>query len=145
MAQRPYRSELNVAYRDEAGVVVCAGRIDALYVDGEGRVYLLDFKRVDPKHKLSERARGFFGAMGVGAAAHLADTHFNRYSLQLSCYALMLQQSHGVDVGERLYLLRMHRAAKAFELVQCRDLRRKARAVLAAEHERLVAARKKSA
>ena len=133
----PYRSELCVAYRGDDGVVACAGQIDALYVDAEGRFYLFDFKRVHPKHKLTPKARGFMGRRGNGVAAHLPDAHFWKYSLQTSAYNVMLASSQGVDVGDRMYLLRMHSQQGTYELVQCVDLRDEARAMLEQEHARL--------
>jgi ATP-dependent exoDNAse (exonuclease V) beta subunit len=143
---KPYRTELSVAYRADDGVVVCAGRVDALFVDAAGAVYLVDFKR--SKHKLGGKQHGFWdakrrvAAMGRGVATHLADTHFHRYSLQLACYALMLRQSQGVDVAERCYLLRMHpslsKATPTYELVQCKDLCVEALTLFHEEHQRLL-------
>jgi hypothetical protein len=138
---RPYRTELCVAYRAADGVVVCAGRVDALFVDAEGSFYLLDFKR--SKRKLGGGQRGFQGAMGTGVASHLAETDFHKYSLQLACYALMLEQTHGIAVDERCYLLRMHPSLSTYELVQGRDLRKEALALLESEHQRLLEELKK--
>ena len=137
----PLRSELCVAYRGDDGLVACAGQIDALYRDTDGRVYLFDFKRVDPKHKLVPTARGFKGARGKGVAAHLPDAHYWRYSLQTSAYNVMLRTTHGLDAGDRMYLLRMHRKLPTFELVQCADLRAEATAMLEHELARLRAER----
>ena len=139
---RPFRSELSVAYRGDDGLVACAGQIDALYRDAEGNVYLLDFKRVDPKHKLAPAARGFKGLRGKGVAAHLHDAHYWRYSLQTSAYNVMLRASHGLDAGDRMYLLRMHKKLPTYELVQCADLRAEAAAMLERELARLRSARK---
>ena len=69
-----------------------------------------------------------------------------KYSLQTSIYNLMLQQTHGIDVGKRMYILRMHTDRKGkypgkpeYELVQCRDLRSEACELLRLEEERLAA------
>ena len=32
---------------------------------------------------------------------HLPDTHYQKYPLQTSIYNLMLQNVHGIDVGDR--------------------------------------------
>ena len=127
------------------GQSVSAGQIDALYVDKDGLYYLLDFKRVAKNHKLDPNEKGFTTgrgvppACGLGPMAHLPDTHYQKYSLQTSIYNLMLHDTHGIDVGDRQYLLRIHADREKFELVQCRDLRAEARTALKSEQERLAA------
>ena len=140
---RPVRTELCVGWRD-GDRSISAGQIDALYVDRAQRYYLFDFKRVAKNHKLDPKDKGFTlpgedPPMGVGPMAHLPDTHYQRYSLQTSIYNLMMANTHGVDVGDRMYLLRMHTDRAAYELVQCRDLRNEAREALRSEAERLAA------
>ena len=140
----PYRSELCVACRGDPGrrcearsMVVSAGQIDALYTDQEGMYYLVDFKRVHPKHPFSPDAVGYRGRCGVGIASHLPDTRFHRYCLQTAVYNLMLVDTNGIDVGVRMFLLRLHsELADTYELVQCLDLRAEAAALLAAEQAR---------
>ena len=51
----------------------------------------------------------------------------------------MMLQTHGVDVGDRMYILRVHEDRDSHELVQCRDLRSHAQMALAAEEQRLAA------
>ena len=46
----------------------------------------------------------------------------------------MLQQTHNIDVDDRLYLLAMHAERKKYEIVQCRDLRSEARRLLELEY-----------
>ena len=135
----PYRTELTVAWRVGEGNV-CAGQIDALYVDTAGHYYIVDFKRVVAKHALDPDELGFRGATGIGPARHLADTHYQKYSLQTSIYNIMLHQTHGIDAVQNMYLLRMHDDREEYELVKCADHREVARQVLALEHSRLVAA-----
>ena len=132
----PYRTEVSVAYRAADGTVVCAGRLDAVFTDGEGRFVVVDWKR--SKHALAAR-RAPFGAMGKGVASHLTATPFHRYSLQVSAYAVMLAQSQGIDAGDRLYLVRLHPSLKVPEVVRCRDLRAEAIEMLEIEHQRLLA------
>ena len=55
-------------------------------------------------------------------------------------YNVMAEQTHGVDCGDRMFLLRMHDDRATYELIQCADLRTEARAVLASESARLHAA-----
>ena len=141
---RPVRTEVCVGWRAD-GRSVSAGQIDALYVDKHGQHYLFDFKRVAKNHKLDPKEKGFTPgrgtppACGLGPMAHLPDTHYQKYSLQTSIYNLMLANTHGVDVGDRMYLLRMHADRNAYELVQCRDLRAEAREALQSEAVRLAA------
>lgn len=71
--------------------------------------------------------------------ADLPDTYFQKYSLQTSIYNLMLHDTHGIDAEDRMYILRMHEDRDKYELVQCADLRSKARKALKSEHERLAA------
>ena len=47
----------------------------------------------------------------------------------------MLADHAGVDVGERMYLLRLHPDQRGAELVKCTNLRGEARAILDAEYE----------
>ena len=105
--------------------------------------------RVKSKHKLCPNEKGFCmqgeePACALPPLAHLPDTHLQKYSLQTSIYNLMLHQTHGIDAGKRMYLLRMHTDRKGkhpgqpeYELVPCLDLRTEARDVLRFEAERL--------
>ena len=118
-----------------------AGQIDALYVETAGLYYLIDFKRVERKNVLDPTKRatqqGFKGAYGLPPIAHVPDTHYQHYSLQTSIYNLMLRDTHGIDVGDRMYLLRMHSDRAQFERVPCADLRAEAKLLLDAEAARL--------
>ena len=49
----------------------------------------------------------------------------------------MLLDTHGIDVGNRQYLLRMHEDRGEYELVQCGDLRAEALIALKSEQDRL--------
>jgi hypothetical protein len=123
---------------------VSAGQIDALYVDTAGLYYLIDFKRVESKNILdpskAATRRGFKGACGLPPIDHVPDTNYQHYSLQTSIYNLMLLDTHGIDVGDRMYLLRMHSDREKHELVPCADLRAEAKLLLEAEDARLAAA-----
>lgn len=140
---RPYRTELCVGWR-AGGRSVSAGQIDALYVDKAGLYYLIDFKRVESKNVLDPSKvatkRGFNGTCGLPPIAHVPDTHYQHYSLQTSIYNLMLHDTHGIDVGNRMYLVRMHSDRAQYERVACADLRAEAKLLLDAEAARLAAA-----
>lgn len=139
---RPYRTELTTWYAKD-GKPVVAGQIDALFVDDANQFYIIDWKRVAKKKDLSARARHstrrvevdggrwvYKPVMGQGPAADIAVTEHNKYSFQTSMYAVMLKQSHGIDVGDRLYLVRMHNDRADYELIHCTDFRAQAAATI---------------
>ena len=136
---RPLRSELCVFDRDHAlGLNVCAGQVDMLYKDDLGLHYLIDWKRTGCHHTLDAGDTAFGGRCGFGPVSHLPDTDYQRYSLQTSAYNIMLLSTHNIDVGDRMYIVRVHDDRPEYELVKCRDLRVEARAMLDEERDRLV-------
>jgi len=83
MKKSALRTEL-VVWWEKNGKVVCAGQIDALADD----FVILDWKRVDSD--LSEDSRVYeYGAYSI------PNTKYHKYSLQLSMYWLMLEQTYG--------------------------------------------------
>ena len=143
----PFRTELSVGFRLN-NVNICAGQIDIIYQATkspyEGQYFLIDFKRVQVTHSLDPDERGYVDWMGrermgkCGMEA-LPDTAFTRYSLQTAAYAVMLRTTHKLNVGPRMYLLRLHSDREAFELIKCRDLRSEAREMLQIEYNRIQA------
>ena len=102
-----------------SGIPVCAGQIDAiLRSSSTGEFYLVDWKRVQKRHILGVDEPAFGGRTGVGLCGMILDTHFHRYSLQCSLYAVMLRHSHNIDVGDRMYLVRVHSDRETYELVR---------------------------
>ena len=137
----PYATELLVWYtvNDE---VVSAGQVDAVMRSREtGVFFLIDWKRVNSKHKLTADETCFGDRYGWGYCWEIPDTHFHTYSLQCSIYATMLMHSHGLDVGDRICLVRMHEDRDSYQIVQCYDWRSVARSLLQGEHTRLMAKR----
>ena len=104
-----------------------------------GEFFLIDWKRVNKKHELTPNAQPFANRYGFGECSAIPDTHFHKYSMQCSIYATMLNHSHGIDVGARLYLVRMHVDRRSYQVVHCRDWRSVARSLVQAEHARLMA------
>ena len=133
----PVRTELSVAWRAR-GCVVTAGQIDALMTCKHGYHYLIDFKRT--KKDLDAGACAF-GRHGSGPLKDVPDMPLFRYSLQQSLYALMVEQTHGIACDGGMYLLKMHAEVASYEVVQCRDMRREAAALLEFEIARLLAER----
>tara|TARA_B110000046_G_C12722566_1_gene285202 strand:+ start:268 stop:495 length:228 start_codon:yes stop_codon:yes gene_type:complete len=61
-----YRTELTVAARAN-GTVVCAGQIDALFIDKHGFCYMVDWKRTSKS--LDPDASSFGRSGGLGPCA----------------------------------------------------------------------------
>ena len=135
----PYCTELTVAARAN-GTVVCAGQIDALFIDKHGFCYMVDWKRTSKSLHPDESS---FGRTGAGPLRHVPANAYHRYALQLSLYSLMLEETHGVRCQGGLFLMRMHAAYETYEVVPCRDMRDEARAVLEVEGQRILAERYK--
>jgi len=131
----PYGTEYIVWWKRE-GRIVCAGQVDALMVDAiNGLFYLFDWKRTNKKHELCPNARAF--RKGSGICCDVPDTDYHKYSLQTCLYAAMLKHAHGLDVADRLYLVRVHEDRDDYQLVKCHDWRGKAYDLLDAEYQRL--------
>ena len=138
---KPYATELLVWYALNEEIV-SAGQVDAVMRSRDtGEFFLFDWKRVKSKHELTADEQPFADRYGFGECSAIPDTHFHKYSLQCSIYAIMLMHSHGFDVGDRLYLVRMHEDRHSYQVVHCHDWRSVARSLLQAEHTRLIAKR----
>jgi hypothetical protein len=121
----PVRTELNLFYEDDG--VKCAGQADALMKDGDEYV-LMDWKRVKASKSVQPSARAFANAHHP-LIAHIPATDYHKFSLQLSFYAVMLEQTHGI-VANRFEVLRMHEDLACAEHVIAADYRVEARALL---------------
>ena len=138
----PYATELLVWYTVN-NEIVSAGQVDALMRSREtGAFFLIDWKRVSSKRKLTADEASFQDRFGFGHCSDIPDTHFHKYSLQCSIYAIMLMHSHGFDVGDRLFLVRMRVDRDSYEVVQCCDWRPVAQSLLQMEYTRLIAKRR---
>lgn len=71
-----------------------------------------------------------FGRKGNGMLSHIDDTKLNRYRLQLSIYAELLLREHNIDAYDHLYLVKVHGALGAPEVVPAMPLREEACALL---------------
>ena len=123
-----------------ADTVVTAGQIESIWIDKNGRLYMIDWKR--SRKPLVAHASASYGRMGSGPLAHVPDSAYYRYALQQSLYAVLLEQRHGLrcDGGLYhtlviLYLLRLHAelGEGAYEMVRLRvchcERRRQSRAI----------------
>jgi len=116
----PHRSELSVFYTNKFGNVVAAGQIDSLAVDDNDDYVMIDLKR-SSKEIGPEQTPFRQGEW----------TEFYKYSLQLSCYSLMVAQLTGKQVKpHNRYLLVVDSSRACW--VRCLDLDGKAKEMLEA-------------
>jgi hypothetical protein len=78
-----------------------AGSIDMLYMKPDGTLAIYDWKRAEDI-KTENRFQS-----GLGPVAHLPDTNYWHYSLQLNVYRYMIQKHYGYVVSE-LALVVLH-------------------------------------
>lgn len=142
---RAHRTELSVVWLGEGGRFVCAGQIDGVLRDKDGEYYIFDWKRVKPKKLLTvfERAYRDPVTKQPQTAAMFPEiplTDFHKYSFQASIYSVMMKQSHGIDAGNRLRVVRMHYQLGEAQYIECADYREQAKVLLAAlEQEQIEA------
>lgn len=86
------RSEMPVC-STEVGIGGC---VDAVFLDGEGKVILADWKR-------SSKAFGapaYYNKTGLASLSHLPDNPLSRYSIQLNLYKYLIENSYGCAVDQ---------------------------------------------
>jgi hypothetical protein len=94
---RPWRTEWLV-FDEEHRV---AGSIDMVYMKSDGTLAIYDWKRIEEL----KTENGW--QSGLGPVAHLPDTNYWHYSLQLNVYRYILQKHYGFVVSE-LALVVLH-------------------------------------
>ena len=94
---RPWRTEWLV-FDEEHRV---AGSIDMVYMKPDGTLAIYDWKRIE-ELKTENKWQS-----GLGPVAHLPDTNYWHYSLQLNVYRYILQKHYGFVVSE-LALVILH-------------------------------------
>jgi ATP-dependent exoDNAse (exonuclease V) beta subunit len=120
-ALRPYRTEWTV-YDEEVHV---AGSIDMVFERPDGVLEIYDWKRT----KAIEKANAW-GKYGKHAAiAHLPDTNYWHYALQLNLYKFILEHKYDKQVAG-LYLVRLHPDSPKYECVPVCDLQAEVRELL---------------
>tara|TARA_Y100001970_G_scaffold154575_1_gene189418 strand:+ start:871 stop:1710 length:840 start_codon:yes stop_codon:yes gene_type:complete len=129
----PHRTELSLLYETPDGRVVAVGQADLLAkkrtVGPDGTVVnsfaLIDFKRVIKSLDPNDRD---WGQNGINFMRGVRGNDYNKYSLQQSLYAVMLEQQ-GIKVSE-MHLLKCHPGLKEAEFIQCADFRHEAKLIL---------------
>jgi ATP-dependent exoDNAse (exonuclease V) beta subunit len=120
----PYRSEWRVFDED----IRIVGTIDMLFQRPDGTVEIYDWKRTK---KIDDPLTHWNKYALHPALAHLPDTNYWHYALQLNLYQYILESKYGLRVvGRSLVALHPERAA-GFEIVPVLDLQTEVRAVLA--------------
>ena len=110
---KPYRTEWTV-FDEELRI---AGSIDMVYVRDDGDLVIYDWKRV----KNIEKSSRFAGVGKHEAIAHLPDTNYWHYALQLNLYKYVLEKNYGVKVVG-LCLVCLHPDKAKAEIVHVCDL-----------------------
>jgi len=103
----PFRTEWLVF--DEEHKV--AGSIDMVYMKSDGTLAIYDWKRIE-EVKTENRFQS-----GLGPVAHLPDTNYWHYSLQLNVYRYIIQKHYGYTVSE-LALVVLHPNNRSWRVVR---------------------------
>lgn len=103
----PFRTEWLVF--DEEHKV--AGSIDMVYKKSDGTLAIYDWKRIE-EVKTENRFQS-----GLGPVAHLPDTNYWHYSLQLNVYRYIIQKHYGYTVSE-LALVVLHPNNRSWRVVK---------------------------
>ena len=105
---KPYRTEWTV-YHEEVRI---AGSIDMVYENPDGSLMIYDWKRAKDIVKSS----AFMKYAKTECIAHIPDTNFWHYALQLNTYKTILEQKYGKKVT-KLALVCLHPTKKNFEVI----------------------------
>jgi hypothetical protein len=107
---KPYRTEWMIYHED----VKIAGSIDMVYENPDGTLSIYDWKR--SKDITSENTWNKFALNPV--IAHIPDTNFWHYAMQLNTYKYILEEKYGKRIRD-LNLVRIHpdHPGKTYELI----------------------------
>lgn len=101
----PFRTEMRVWNGRDWFV----GSVDALYELGDGRILLVDWKRVKKM-----RTRAYMGRCGIThECADRQDCNFQHYSLQVNMYANQIEEFYGREVAA-VWLVAIHPNQETF-------------------------------
>lgn len=115
----PYRTEWSVYDLD----CVLAGQIDSIWIDKNGDLHMIDWKRCKKKD-LGPLMRSFDNKMGTGPCHSVQDNDFGHYAMQQNLYALILERNYDVTV-KSMRLVQFHPTALQNEcrIIDVPDLR----------------------
>lgn len=110
----PFRTEWTVYYEE----LKLSGSIDMVFYDTNKQEYLIyDWKRskeISFESAYKKHAK-------TACIAHLPDTNFWHYSLQLNTYKMILQEKYGLKIGG-LFLVVLHPNQNTYQRIPCADL-----------------------
>ena len=112
---KPYRTEWTI-HDDELKI---AGSIDMVFENPDGTLSIYDWKRTK---EINEK-NTFKKFATHPLIAHLPDTNYWHYALQLNTYKALLERKYGKTIAD-LYLVRLHPDAEHgdYELILLPDL-----------------------
>jgi ATP-dependent exoDNAse (exonuclease V) beta subunit len=125
---KPYRTEWMIYHEG----LKLAGSIDMVYENADGTLAIYDWKRA----KEITKTTMFKQFALTECIAHLPDTNFWHYSLQLNTYKAILEAKYDKKVVG-LFLVRLHpdNPRKTFDLIRCADLSAEIEALFQARAE----------
>ena len=111
----PYRTEWMIYDED----LKLAGSIDMVYQNDDGTLDIYDWKRV----KELTFANNFGDTATTACIAHVDNTNYWHYSLQLNTYKYILERKYGKTVRNlRLVVLHPETECNNYQVVDCADM-----------------------
>ncbi len=104
---KPYRTEWMIFDED----VRLAGSIDFVSENEDGTLTIYDWKRC----KEIKKANGFGGYALTECIAHLPDTNYWHYALQLNTYKAILERKYG-KIVKQMFLVGLHPERPKYEV-----------------------------
>jgi hypothetical protein len=102
---KPYRTEWSVFDED---TLVC-GQIDSVWVDDDGSLHMVDWKRV-----VDMKKEGFCGECGRHPLGKLPATNYGHYILQQNAYTWLLEKNYGITISS-MALVQIHPVLYTFQ------------------------------
>jgi hypothetical protein len=126
----PYRTEWMVYYEE----LKISGSIDMLFENPDGTLEIYDWKRA--KEIAYDTSFGNFAT--TPCIAHLPDTNFHHYSLQLNMYRIILEHKYGKKING-MYLVCLHpdNPYKNYDRIEVPVLEKEMNALLEVRHQEL--------
>lgn len=113
--KKPYRTEWMVYDED----LKLAGAIDMVYENDDGSLDIYDWKRA----KDISFANNFGDTATTACIAHVDNTNYWHYSLQLNTYKYILENKYGKTVRNlRLVVLHPEAENNSYQVIDCADM-----------------------
>lgn len=135
---KPYRTEWSI-FDEELDV---AGQIDAVFIDKDGGLWMVDWKRCNPAPRkrggpmqvLSANMECFNNERGLGPCACLLNTKFSHYVVQQNLYKWILEHRYGKTL-KGMYLAQFHPALSGYHAVEVPAMPELADAIMQARRD----------